>query len=134
MSKLYNIIAVVLLMGGAAVQAAETAGTEAAHKELFAIAAEGKEPSAEIAQVPGRAPFYHIYDETGNLVEVLPNAYLANEVNIGPDMAALMADRHVTVLVGGPVGPKMEDVMEERGIRFVFRKGVVQSVVDELRK
>jgi predicted Fe-Mo cluster-binding NifX family protein len=134
MLKFYPIIAVLLLMGGAAVQAAETAATETARKELFAIAAEGQEPSAEITHLTGRAPFYHIYDENGNLIEVLPNAYLANEVNIGPDMAALLADRHVTVLVGGMAGPKMRDVMDARGIRFVFRKGIVQNVVDELRK
>ena len=70
----------------------------------------------------------------GNAIEVLENPYLQQEINIGPQMAVLLSDKAVTVLVGGMAGPKMKDVLDAQGIRFVRREGVVQNVVDELRE
>lgn len=102
--------------------------------DRFAIAAEGKEVSATITNLTGRAPYFHVYDIKGNAIEVLENPYLHQEINIGPQMAVLLSDKAVTVLVGGMAGPKMKDVLDARGIRFVLRKGVVQDVVDELRE
>jgi len=49
-------------------------------------------------------------------------------------MAVLLSDKAVTALVGGMAGPKMKDVLDAQGIRFVRRKGIVQNVVDELRE
>jgi predicted Fe-Mo cluster-binding NifX family protein len=100
--------------------------------DRFAIAAEGKEVSATIAHLTGRAPYFHVYDIDGNAIEVFENPYLHQEFNIGPQMAVLLSDKAVTVLVGGMAGPKMKDVLDARGVRFVYRKGVVQDVVDEL--
>ena len=102
--------------------------------DRFAIAAEGKEVSATIANLTGRASYYHVYDINGNAIEVFENPYLAQEFNIGPQMAVLLSDKAVTVLIGGMAGPKMKDVMDARGIRFVRRKGAVQNVIDELRE
>ena len=102
--------------------------------ELCAIAAEGPELTAEITHLNGRAPFYQVYDINGNPIEVIENIYLAQEFNIGPQAAALLGDKQVTLLVGGMAGPKMADVLDEQDIRFVFRKGVVGDVVKELKE
>jgi predicted Fe-Mo cluster-binding NifX family protein len=101
---------------------------------LFAIAAEGKEPTAQIPYLAARATHYHVYDDSGNLVEVLPNTFLDQEVGIGPAAAQMLADHDVTVLVAGMVGPKMKDVLDANKMRFVSRQGTVQGVVDELKK
>lgn len=122
-------ILVLLLVGTAF--SAEGAATQ--KEERFAIAAEGSEVSAEITHLTGRAPFYQIYDMKGNPIEVVENVYLGQEFNIGPQAAALLGDKHVTVLVGGSAGPKMMDVLDKKDIRFVYRKGVVQDVVKELK-
>lgn len=100
--------------------------------DRFAIAAEGKEVSATITHLTGRAPYFHVYDINGNAIEVFENPYLHQQFNIGPQMAVLLSYKAVTVLVGGMAGPKMKDVLDAQGIRFVYRKGVVQNVVDEL--
>ena len=115
-------------------QTQQTQEQPAPADDRFAIAAEGKEVSATIANLTGRASYYHVYDINGNAIEVFENPYLAQEFNIGPQMAVLLSDKAVTVLIGGMAGPKMKDVMDARGIRFVHRKGVVQNVVDELRE
>ncbi|MBI1285109.1 MAG: hypothetical protein GC183_12330 [Thiobacillus sp.] len=148
MSTFRNAVASVFLLMGVAgsvtVWAAEAAkapapgpqeaATQAPHKELFAIAAEGKEVTAMIPFLGARATHYHVYDVNGNLVEVLPNPFIGQERGMGPAAAQMLAERGVTVLVAGMVGPKMKDVLVVNKMRFVSRKGDVQGVVNELKK
>jgi len=107
---------------------------ELAELQKFAIAAEGQDASSPISSLSGRAPYFIIYDENGKLLEVAVNIYLQQEFGIGPQAAAMLAEKKVTVLVGGMAGPKMKKVLDASGIRFVYRKGIVQQVVDELRQ
>ncbi len=110
-------------------------GRPAEAAEKFAIAADGDQLSAEVAKLAGVAPFFHVYDEKGTLLEVLPNPHLDMEYGIGPACAATLADMGVTVLVARKVpGPKMEKVLIARQVRIVRRLGTVQEVVNELRE
>ena len=103
--------------------------------DKFAIAADGDQPSAEIAKLAGIAPYFHLYDGDGKLLQVLPNPHLDMEYGIGPACAATLADMGVGVLVARKIpGPKMEDVLNARGVRIVRRIGTVQDVADELRQ
>ena len=103
--------------------------------DKFAIAADGDQASAEIAKLAGIAPFFHIYNGEGELQEVLPNPHLDMEYGIGPACAATLADMGVGVLVARKIpGPKMEDVLNERGVRIVRRIGTVEDVANELRQ
>lgn len=113
---------------------APAAATPAPQKQLFAIAADGKEVTAKIPYLAARATHYHVYAENGTLVEVLPNTFLNLEAGVGPAAAQMLAERGVTVLVAGMVGPKMKDVLVANKMRFVSRKGDVQGVVNELKK
>jgi len=138
------LVLVMGVAGGLTVWAAETAKTpapgpqtavtKAPQKQLFAIAAEGKELTSQIPYLAARATHYHVFDESGTLVEVVPNPFLNQEVGTGPAAAQMLAERGVTVLVAGMVGPKMKDVLVANKMRFVSRKGAVQGVVNELKK
>ena len=131
MRTLATIAGIMLLLFSGTVCSAEEAATQKA--EIFAIAAESPEVTAEITHLTGRAPCYQVYDIKGNPIEVIQNIYLDQEFNIGPQAAALLGQKKVTVLVGGMAGPKMMDVLVQNNIRFVHRKGLVQDVVKELK-
>jgi predicted Fe-Mo cluster-binding NifX family protein len=108
---------------------------EQAVEQKFAVAADGDQSSSQIAKLAGIAPFFHIYDSTGNLLEVLPNPHLELEFGVGPACAATLADKGVTVLVARQIpGPKMVDVLDARKVRVVRRVGTVQDVADELKE
>lgn len=108
-------------------------GLPAAAADKFAVAADGDQPNAQIAKLAGIAPFFHLYDTEGKLLEVLPNPHLEMEYGIGPACAVTLADMEVTVLVARKIpGPKMKEVLEERNIRIVRRLGTVQDVANEL--
>lgn len=100
--------------------------------DTFAIAAEGTELASTISKLSGISPYFHLYDVNGKAIEVLANPHLDLEFGIGPAAAATLADKGVTVLVGGMAGPKMDDVLKARNVRFVRRSGTVEDVVKEL--
>lgn len=100
--------------------------------DTFAIAAEGTELVSPVSKLSGISPYFHLYDINGKVIEVLANPHLDLEYGIGPAAAATLADKGVTVLVGGMAGPKMEDVLNARKVRFVRRNGTVEDVVKEL--
>lgn len=110
-------------------------GLSAVAADKFAIAADGDKLEAPVAKLAGVAPYFHLYDINGNLLQVLPNPHLDLEYGIGPACAETLADMGVTVLVARKVpGPKMEKVLNERKVRIVRRLGTVQDVVNELKE
>jgi len=129
----YLVVAAALLVGSAPTLAEnETPQTK---ESLFAIAAEGNITTAEISKLAGISPFFHLYEENGNAVEVLPNPYLDMEYGTGPAAAQLLIDKGVTVLVARRIpGPKMMDVLDSNNVRLVRRVGIVEDVASELRE
>lgn len=103
--------------------------------DKFAIAADGDQPAAEVAKLAGIAPFFHLCDANGELLQVLPNPHLDMEYGIGPAAATTLADMGVTVLVARKIpGPKMDEVLTARQVRIVRRLGTVQEVINELKE
>jgi len=101
--------------------------------DTFAIAADGTEVTAKISKLSGVSPYFHLYDVTGKPIEVMANPHLDLEFGTGPAAAMTLANKGVTVLVGGMAGPKMMDVLDEQKVRFVQRFGTVEDVAKELR-
>ena len=102
---------------------------------LYAVAAEGSDAAAVISKLAGIAPFFHLYAENGNAVEVVPNPYLDLEFGTGPAAARLLAEKGVVVLVARKIpGPKMMEVLDQSGVRVVRRIGTVEDVASELRE
>jgi len=130
MIRVLSFVALVGLTLSVAVAAEDAGGYM---PDTFAISAEGSELTSTIIKLTGVSPYYHLYDINGKAVEVLANAHLDLEYGIGPAAAATLADKGVTVLVGGMAGPKMMDVLDARSVRFVRRTGTVEDVVKELR-
>jgi len=101
--------------------------------DTFAIAADGTEVTAKISKLSGVSPYFHLYDVNGKPIEVMANPHLDLEFGTGPAAAQTLADKGVTVLVGGMAGPKMMDVLDAKQVRFVQRFGTVEDVAKELR-
>lgn len=132
------------LQGLAAEEAADTGATsagqsetaeatgEAVRAEKYAIAADGRDVSTSISHQVGRAPYFLILDDNGNLMEAIQNPYLELKFGLGPLVADMLAERKVTVLVGGFAGPNMHQKLKKHGIRFIHGKGGVKRVVNSL--
>ena len=133
-----------LKFGHLVVAAALLVGAGASHAEdeppqpkepLYAVAAEGSDTAAVISKLAGISPFFHLYGENGDAVEVAPNPYLDLEFGTGPAAARFLAEKGVIVLVARKIpGPKMVEVLDQFGVRVVRRIGTVEDVASELRE
>ena len=97
-----------------------------------AIASVAPRELSQISMHAARAPFYLIYDERGSVVEVAPNPFVQVERDAAPQAATWLAQRAVTVLVAGDLGPAFKEELTKHNIRYLERSGKVFDVVKEL--
>jgi predicted Fe-Mo cluster-binding NifX family protein len=101
-------------------------------KMTIAIAATAPELNGQIAMHGARAPFYLLFDEQGNMLEVLANPVVQAEGGAAPQAALFLADKGVTLLAAGDFGNRFISELGERGIRHVLVSGLIADVIREL--
>lgn len=92
----------------------------------IAVAAVKKEVGSDISGQAGRAPYYLIFNESADLLEVLKNPFRVGGGGAGFGVAKMLADRQVDAAVAEKFGPKMMGALKERGIRAYTMKGVAK--------
>jgi predicted Fe-Mo cluster-binding NifX family protein len=101
-------------------------------KMRIAVAATENDISADVAYDGGRAPFYLIFDEQGNLLEGFSNPFLEMERHAGYEVSQMMAEEGVDIIIAGLFGPIMIEELRARGIRCVAKSGSAQNAVMQL--
>ena len=98
----------------------------------IAIAATAPELNGQIAMHGARAPFYLLFDEQGNMLEVLANPVVQAEGGAAPQAALFLADKGVTLLAAGDFGSRFVSELEEKGIGHAQMSGLIADVIVEL--
>ena len=93
----------------------------------IAIASVDRNENAEISPRPGRARFYLLFDESGELLEVISNPFSRGGGGAGFGVAKMLADKGVDIVVGGQFGENMEGALRERGLRYHEMTGSVRE-------
>jgi predicted Fe-Mo cluster-binding NifX family protein len=101
-------------------------------KEIIAIAAEGKEPTAQVSKVAARAPAFLLFDGSGKFLEALHNPLKSAARSAGPLVVDFLASKGVTTLVAGGFGAKMVRAMQGKGIRFLEFEGSAKDAVQKV--
>jgi len=94
----------------------------------IAVAANGNTVSAAVGNQPGRSPFFLLFDKQGVFVEAANNPY-KDAGNAGIPTLDFLASKGIKVLVAESYGPKIVEVMKEKGIRPVEFRGSVKDAV-----
>ena len=99
----------------------------------IAVATTGNDALAEISSHTGRAQYFLIFDEKGDLLDALPNPYIRSGRGAGRRAAALLVKQAVDLLIGGRFGPTLREHLASHGIRCTEKTGrahdAVRSVV-----
>ncbi len=103
-------------------------------KIKIAIASKGKDENSEISDQAGRSPYYLIFDEKGELLEVISNPFRIGGGGAGFAVAKMLADREVNLVIAGKIGDKMKGALETRGLKYQEKSGIVKEVLEELKK
>jgi len=98
----------------------------------IAIATENNDPSAEISSQGARALFYLLFGADGHLSEILENPYAGNTTNVGPDVANMLINMHVTKVIAGRFGPKFKEALQKKQVECIEQTGFAAQVAKEL--
>jgi len=104
----------------------------AQQSQIIAVAAVDRTENSQICQEAARAPYYLIFDKRGKLLEVISNPFSDAARHAGPQVAALLAEKNVTVMVAEDFGYKLKIALDEKGINHLAATGVVQKAIQEL--
>ena len=88
----------------------------AAEKAIIAVAAEGQTPAALVSTLAARSPYFLLFTENGELVEVVANPHQQAAGGAGPQVVELLAAKGVKTVIAGEFGAKMAGAMKAKGI------------------
>ncbi|MGM0629312.1 MAG: NifB/NifX family molybdenum-iron cluster-binding protein [Patescibacteria group bacterium] len=98
----------------------------------IAISAVNKNTDSEISSLGGRAPYYLIFNEKGELLESLVNPFADDRGGAGVSTAKMLAKKEVTNVISGDFGGKMLNILENDGIECHENKGVVEDALKDI--
>ncbi|MGM0482540.1 MAG: NifB/NifX family molybdenum-iron cluster-binding protein [Patescibacteria group bacterium] len=97
----------------------------------IAISADNKDKKSKISSLGGRAPYYLIFNEKGELLEALSNPFTKDRGGAGVSTAKMLAEKEVNIVISGTFGGKMANVLEDEGIKHYEKEGSVEDVLRE---
>ena len=95
----------------------------------IAVAANGQEKSGQVSMEAGRAPYYLIFDKTGNLLETATNPHVSAVGGAGGSTAAFLAEKKVNVVIAGRFGSKMAAALKTANIQYIEKQGIIVDAI-----
>jgi len=92
----------------------------------IAIATLNENLNSEISPQAGRAPYYLILED-GELKETIKNPFAVGGGGAGFGVAKMLADKNVELVIAGQFGGNMKGALEERGVRYEEKSGMVED-------
>lgn len=123
MKRMVFISLAILLLCPVMVNAAEL------EKMKIAVAASSKTAKASVSNMAAKCPYYLIFNNKGELIEVIDNPYRDASGGAGPSAANFLAQRGVTIVIAGNFGSKMINTLKNKGITHFEFKGRVDDAV-----
>jgi len=103
-------------------------------KMKIAVAASSKTAKASVSNMAAKCPYYLIFNNKGELIEVIDNPYRDASRGAGPSAANFLAQRDIDIIVAGSFGSKMVNTLENKGVTHFEFKGLADDAVKRVLK
>lgn len=103
-------------------------------KEKIAICSDGKDENSLISELAGRAQFFHIYESSGKLIEIVENPYKDAKSGAGIKALEFLEKKGVNLFVANKFGTGIRKEMDDKGIKGMEFKGTVKEALGKLLK
>jgi predicted Fe-Mo cluster-binding NifX family protein len=101
---------------------------QAIKSPVIAVAANGNTVSASVGNQLGRSPYFLLFDAQGAFLEAANNPN-KDAGNAGIPTVDFLASKGIKVVVAERYGPRIVEVMKDKGIRPVEFKGNAKDAV-----
>jgi len=128
MKKMILISLTILLFCPFMINAAEL------EKMKVAVAADSKTAEASVSDMAAKCPYYHIFNNKGELIEVIDNPYRDTSGGAGPLAAKFLVQRDIDIIVAESFGFKMTDALRNSGKTYFEFKGLVDDAIKKVLK
>ena len=128
MKRMFFISLAILLLCSFMINAAELKNMK------IAVAASSNTAKASVSNAAAKCPYYLIFNNKGELIEVFDNSYKDTSGGAGPSAANFLARRGVTILIAGNFGSKMVSTLENKGVIHFEFKGLAGNAVKKVLK
>ena len=128
MKRMIFISLAILLLCPVMVNAAEL------EKMKIAVAANSKTAKASVSNMAAKCPYYHIFNNKGELIEVIDNPYRDTSRGAGPLAANFLVQRDIDIIVAESFGSKMIDALRNSGKTHFEFKGRVDDAIKKVLK
>ena len=103
-------------------------------KMKIAVAASSKTAKASVRNMAAKCPYYLIFNNNGELIEVIDNPYRDASGGAGPSAANFLAQRNIDIIVSESFGSKMVNTLENKGVTHFEFKGLADDAVKRVLK
>jgi len=100
----------------------------------IAISSTGKDLNSLVAEVFGRCPYFlnvEIDDKKVKGVEAIENTSVNQTSGAGISVAQMVAERNVSAVVTGTVGPRALDVLKQFNIQIYKGAGLISEITQK---
>jgi len=101
-------------------------------KMKIAVAANSKTAEASVSNMAAKCPYYHIFNNKGELIEVIDNPYRDTSRGAGPLAANFLVQRDIDIIVAESFGSKMIDALRNSGKTHFEFKGRVDDAIKKV--
>ena len=98
-------------------------------KAKIAVASNSKDATSSISNKAGKCPYYLIFNNTGELIEVISNPYKDAQRRAGQQAADFLANKGVTLIIAETFGGKMIEAMRSNSTDYFQLRGIVHDAV-----
>jgi len=95
----------------------------------IAIATVGESANSEISQVAGRAPYYLIFDENGDLLKSIKNPAQHRGSSASSGVIELLIKESCKIVIAGQFGNNMQNQLKANNIEYFQREGIASEVL-----
>jgi len=100
----------------------------------IAVAASSKSAKASVSNIAAKCPYYHIFNNKGEFIELIDNPYKDASRGAGPLAVNFLVQRGIDIIVAGSFGSKMIDALRNNGKTHFEFKGSVDDAVKRVLK
>ena len=100
----------------------------------IAVAASSKSTKASVSNIAAKCSYYHIFNNKGELIEVIDNPYKDASRSAGLSAANFLVQKGIDIIVAESFGSKMINALRNKGKTHFEFKGPVDDAVKRVLK